>query len=102
MNKLIPDVKAKTLDLLRGGTIKKTTGRLINSQGCRCVLGVIALAGDLSHCAEGTMDEAGEFNVYEGFKDVGLEHEDCVSLYLKNDLDGLTFHELADHIEANL
>jgi hypothetical protein len=101
-NLLSPEVKTKTLELLRSGTIKQTVGQLKDRDGCRCVLGVIALAGNIPHNESCTEDEYGCSNRYEGFEAIGLDHDDCVELYRKNDSDRLTFPELADHIEANL
>jgi hypothetical protein len=103
-NLLSPEVKVKTLELLRSGDIKQTTGLLKDVYGCRCVLGVIALAGDIPHDMDQTLDAAGACfpYAYQGFEAVGLDNEACVELYKLNDREKLTFPELADHIEANL
>jgi hypothetical protein len=100
-NLLSPEVKMKTLELLRSGMIKQTRGCLKDEEGCRCVLGVIALAGNIPHNDAETLNSWGRGNAYDGFKDVGLEFEDCRRLFRLNDGDHRTFPELADHIEAN-
>jgi hypothetical protein len=100
---MTPEVKAKTCELLRSGTIKQITGQLVDGEGCRCVLGVIALAGDIPHDTDQTLDAEGNTydRAYEGFGSVGLTNDDCVSLYIMNDRDQLTFPQLADVLEAD-
>jgi aspartate/tyrosine/aromatic aminotransferase len=103
-NLLSPEVKTKTLELLRSGTIEQTIGVLKNRAGCRCVLGVIALAGNVPHDEDMTMDAEGKYFdlAYQGFEAVGLDEDACRELITLNDRKRLTFPELAYHIEANL
>lgn len=113
-----PEFKKVWVEALRSGEFEQGRGRLRNSEGGYCCLGVACVAWsrallptiiledrpDLESQMKVTFEGSSNFITTPSSIDkaVGLEATATNELILMNDEQGKSFAEIADYIEANL
>jgi hypothetical protein len=90
---LNPEFKARWLEALRGGKFLQGKGAL-RRNGLHCCLGVACEIGGRDDISPGSIHPtAGEIESW------GLPRAEMHHLANMNDVDGLTFEQIADYIE---
>lgn len=100
-----PEFKSKLIEVLRPGKYTQTMGRLRRGD-CFCVLGVICDLVDpkawtpynLQTMMHNQLMMAPSQEVLDA---IGMSADECRRLTILNDNDGLTFLEIADHLEKS-
>lgn len=82
------ELKTKWAEALRSGGYRQTRTGNLSAGGCYCVLGVLCKVADIPLS-------------YASLHDLGMGYEEQEHWYRLNDEEGLSFSELADHIEPS-